>query len=69
MITRAPSFFQNEKGKPYAVKVFDDLGRTMPEIEQEHYVFTNHAVHPNLPTFFGMYKFPGNALIRTFDTI
>ena len=48
-----------QKGKYYAVKVYDDLNRTMSEAEQEHWVFANHAIHPNLPTFFGMYKVKG----------
>ena len=48
-----------QKGKHYAIKVYDDLNRTMSEAEQEHWVFANHAIHPNMPNFFGMYKVKG----------
>ena len=45
----------SQTNKKVAIKIFDNLDETLPEIEEDYAVISTHWIHPNIPHFMGLF--------------
>ena len=45
----------SQTNKKVAIKIFDNLDETLPEIEEDYAVISTHWIHPNIPHFIGLF--------------
>lgn len=50
--------------KMVAIKILDDIGENMEEIEEEFRVLSTHWIHPNIPHFIGLFFKRGETRIE-----
>ena len=42
-------------GTNLAIKIIEHINDNLEEIEEEYRILRNQCIHPNIPTFYGLY--------------
>ncbi|XP_069183192.1 myosin-IIIb [Procambarus clarkii] len=45
----------HETGKKVAIKIMENIGENLEEIEEEYLILRDLSIHPNLPAFYGIF--------------
>ncbi|XP_015784423.1 myosin-IIIb isoform X3 [Tetranychus urticae] len=49
-----------ETGRKVAIKIMENISDNIEEVEEEYLILTNQSLHPNIPSFYGLYLKLGN---------
>lgn len=46
-------------GRSVAIKIMENIADNIEEIDEEYLVYRDLCLHPNIPSFYGLYFKPG----------